>query len=210
MEEMQSKEYYIKNKQQLESMVDALMIKQREEVMKGIKHEIIATKNTDRAAYFLEEAGVDIVGATYLQEFLTFPFTALHYAFKKNDYTYCKEPDTFRAKFLNFAKRVGWFTVGVVGCVNFIFPLAGGISYITHKVLDYHHTKKSLKYMEMIRPIEHELEVAKIKISEFERLEEEKKSKAEQTVKKFESKKQLSGYKTNGDTNKQAGEEIDL
>jgi len=64
--------------------------------------------------------------------------------------------------------------------------------------------------MEKIRLIESEIKIEKIKISEFERLEEEKKSKAEQAVKKFESKKQLSGYKTNGDTNKQAGEEIDL
>ena len=208
MEEIKSKEYYINNKQQLESIVDALMTKQREEVMKGIKHEIIATKNTDRAVYFLEEAGVDIVDATYLQEFLTFPFTALHCAFKKNDYTYCKEPDTFGAKFLNFAKRVGWFTVGVVGCVNFILPLAGGISYLTHKVLDYHHTKKSLKYMDTIRSIEHELEVVKIKISEFERLEEEKQSKTKQTAKKFEEKKQLSGYKTSEKTTRQKADEV--
>ena len=201
------KAYYIARAKELKQNIDELTKRERVEIIKSLRHDVISSTSIDRARALNNEEGVNVIAETYWHQFVTFPFLAMHYAFDRNNEMY-KKANNFGGMAKNGLKRLGWFAVSLLATATCILPVAGCVSHLTHKVLDHLHIKKSLKYKQMADKARVELDKASAEIERFEMEEKlarqeakraEKEAKKAGATKKVSTKKSISGYKQSGE-----------
>ena len=201
------KDFCITHINDIQGMIDELVKKQRAEIIKALRHDVIANASIDRARAFNNEEGVNVIAETYWHQFVVFPFLAMHYAFDDNAEMYTKAPG-FKNRVKNGLKRLGWFTASLIATATCILPVVGCISHLTHKALDYVHAKKSLQYKHSIDVLDQELVAAKAELKRIELLEKQAKQEARKAEKAAKAAKKTTTAKKTTSSTKKPDDEI--
>jgi len=198
---MYDKEYFLNKKKDLEKIIADNTQKSREQILKALKHDIIASTSIERAKRLRDENGIYVIGQTYLHQFLTFPFFAMYMAFDAEDY-YKKSP-FFMDNVKTICKRLGWFAIGLVATATTVLPLAGCATHLIHKGLDHLHVKQSIKYQRKADKAAADLKYVNEELAKLNTIENSYESKTAK-VERFEemkltTKKPISGLKNRQD-----------